>query len=396
MSNAEFLLAVNIGVSCLLGSAFLAIAIFDKTRVSGRWLASAYLCGVVYFAVEFAIPLVDGGIPLVTIGYAAFLAGLALFAVGLSRFYGYQLSLGQLALVFAACIAVKLGSDVLPRGSFVRLMLYQAPYAVMQGIGAWIVLSSRRGRLDDLLAGLLTLSALHFLAKPFIAVAAGGVGATPAAYSQTLYAQISQSSGAILSVAVALLLLVILVTELVGRITIASQTDTLSGLFNRRGFEVRSAPILEESLRTGMPVSLVLCDLDRFKSVNDSYGHSAGDRLIAAFARSLRGAVDERHLVGRIGGEEFAILAASANQGSARLLAETIRIAFARAGLPGMPATERFTASFGVAELLEGETMDDLFRRADRALYTAKKDGRDCVRTADALTPFAPARRKSG
>lgn len=395
MSNAEFLLAVNLGVSGLLAAAFLGVAAFDMTRVSGRWFAGAYLSGIVYFAIEFLIPIFGWGIPAVTVAYAAFLAALALFAVGLARFYGFALPLGLLALAFAACMAVKLGSDLLPRGSFTRLLLYQAPYAVMQGIGAWIVLSSRRNRLDLLLAALLVLSALHFLAKPVIATLAGGVGASPAAYSQTLYAQISQSSGAVLSVAVALLLLVILVTDLVAKITAASLTDSLSGLLNRRGFEAGMVPAVAQARERGLPVSLILCDLDRFKSVNDSYGHAAGDRLIEAFAASLRNAGAGRHLVGRVGGEEFAILAANANGVSARLLAEQVRIGFARSAAAGMPPHERFTASFGVAELEDDETTDDLFRRADRALYRAKRDGRDCVRVAEISAMARPARRSS-
>jgi diguanylate cyclase (GGDEF)-like protein len=385
MGSAEFILAVNIGVSGLLAAAFFALSTFERTGPSARWFAAAYVCGIAYFVIEFVIPILDAGTAFVTVAHIAFLCALACFTVGLARFYDYPLSMSQLALVFAVCVAIKIGSDLLPRESMLRQFLYQAPYAVMQGICAVLVLSTRRNRLDIALVALLAVSGAHFLAKPFIALAVGGVGARPADYSSTVYALISQSTGAVLSVAVALLLLVILVTELLGRITTASQTDVLSGLLNRRGFETKMAPLVETARRTGLPLSLIVCDLDRFKSVNDSYGHATGDRLIEAFAGSLLSAVGERHLVGRIGGEEFAILAYNANLGSARLLAESVRIAFTRTPIADMPATERFSASFGVAEMGEGETMDDLFRRADHALYRAKQDGRDCVRTSDAF-----------
>jgi diguanylate cyclase (GGDEF)-like protein len=138
-------------------------------------------------------------------------------------------------------------------------------------------------------------------------------------------------------------------------------------------------------------VSLVISDLDHFKSVNDNFGHAAGDTVIVTFARFLRSAMADHHLAGRIGGEEFAVLLPGTNLVAARLFAEGARNAFASLTVDGMAPTKRFTASFGVAELAGGETISDLMERADKALYLAKNSGRDCVKIAP-----RPGGRRSG
>jgi diguanylate cyclase (GGDEF)-like protein len=129
-----------------------------------------------------------------------------------------------------------------------------------------------------------------------------------------------------------------------------------------------------------VPVSLVICDLDHFKAVNDTWGHAAGDRVIAAFSATLRESAAGHHVVGRIGGEEFAALLPGFNLPAARLFAESVRMAFAGRAIEGFPEGESFTASFGVAEIAPGETAASLLLRADLALYEAKRAGRDCVR----------------
>jgi diguanylate cyclase (GGDEF)-like protein len=154
----------------------------------------------------------------------------------------------------------------------------------------------------------------------------------------------------------------------------------LSGLFNRGGFERHAEAAMRDAARRGLPVALVISDLDHFKAINDTFGHAAGDRVIEAFAGFLRSATNGNQIAGRIGGEEFAITLPGANLSGARLFAECARSAFAALPIDGLPDDRRFTASFGVAELRVGESFSDLMRRADEALYEAKKGGRDCVR----------------
>ena len=148
--------------------------------------------------------------------------------------------------------------------------------------------------------------------------------------------------------------------------------------------------------RLGIPVSLVVSDLDQFKSINDTFGHASGDVVIAAFAAFLKSAIAEHQLAGRVGGEEFAVLLPGTNVVAARLFAEGARSAFSASPIKeGLPEARRVTASFEVAEYMSGESFADFFDRADKALYLAKQSGRDCVQDR-ASARHAKIGRRSG
>ncbi len=381
MSAAGFILAINLVVAGLLGTAFLMVAVYDRARISARWLALSFFLGMAYFVVEVGMPFfTDARIPVV-VAFAVFLAATVAFNAGIAHKYEVAVPWRSMGAIFvASTVAVYFAQD-LPRQDFWRMMAYQAPYFVMQALAAGLVLSSRMRRgIDFALAALLSVSALQFLSKPFLAAALGGWGVNPQAYSQSTYAMVSQTLGTIFAMAIALMVLVILVRDLIADMAEKSETDTLSGLLNRRGFERQAHRALAYGARQGMPVSLVIADIDHFKSINDNFGHATGDRAIATFAQFLRTALSDHHVAGRIGGEEFAVVLPGTNLVAARLFAEGVRGVAARLCVEGIPEPSRLTASFGVAELASGEGLQELMQRADKALYEAKKAGRDRVR----------------
>ncbi|WP_027169067.1 GGDEF domain-containing protein [Mesorhizobium sp. WSM3224] len=384
MGSADFILMINLLVAGLLAAAFMTIAVYDTGRVSARWLAFSYLLGMAYFAIEFSIPaFADARLPVVA-AFAVFLGATIAFNGGLAHKYGVRPPWPpMLCFLVVASVAVYLVQD-LPRHSLTRMMAYQLPYAAMQFAALGIVLSSRQrlARLDHVLALVLGASAVQFASKPFIAGALGGWGANPQAYVQTSYALVSQSLGTVFGLALALLALAVLVRDVLAEATSKSETDALSGLFNRGGFERHADLAMRDAVRRGVPVALVIADLDYFKSINDSYGHACGDRVIETFAGFLREAAAEHHVAGRIGGEEFAIILPGTNLAAARLFAEGARNAFGALPIDGLPADHRCSASFGVAELTADEGFAALLRRADAALYEAKNAGRDCVRVS--------------
>jgi len=126
--------------------------------------------------------------------------------------------------------------------------------------------------------------------------------------------------------------------------------------------------------------------------VNDTYGHAVGDAVIAAFGELLSCLLRETDCAGRIGGEEFEILLWEADVEGAARFAERARAAFARTRLPGLDESARFTVSFGVTELAPGEPLASARRRADAALYQAKRQGRDRVAAAPAPGQRPPVR----
>jgi len=168
------------------------------------------------------------------------------------------------------------------------------------------------------------------------------------------------------------------------RATVESRTDPLTRLANRRVFDERLRQHLAECDRNGQVLSLILADLDHFKQVNDTYGHTAGDRVLAAVAASAKRTIRGIDLCTRYGGEELAILLPQTPMERAREVAERIRRSFESARVEVDGRVIAVTASFGVASFPTSTGRhDSLFSAADRALYEAKKAGRNCVRCAD-------------
>jgi diguanylate cyclase (GGDEF)-like protein len=160
----------------------------------------------------------------------------------------------------------------------------------------------------------------------------------------------------------------------------------LTGLANRRAFDDALARAVAEADRFGHNVGLVICDVDNFKRVNDLYGHAVGDHVLRSIAASLSAGVRGVDLVSRYGGEEFVMLLGKADVAMAWEVAERMRAAIEAKAIGVGEHTVFVTASFGVASYPETARLgDELFPAADKALYAAKREGRNCVRFARPL-----------
>jgi diguanylate cyclase (GGDEF)-like protein/PAS domain S-box-containing protein len=171
-----------------------------------------------------------------------------------------------------------------------------------------------------------------------------------------------------------------------------SITDTLTGLFNRRHFLSLARMEMERAVRTKVPFSILLFDIDRFKAYNDSYGHTEGDRLLAEVGELTRTTFRDMDSAFRFGGEEFVVLLPDTRRTGAMAAAERFRRRLAAAHFTpvgaGGPVT--VTASIGVAEYQDTHTLDDVVRCADLAMYAAKKEGRNRVVLYDQLLQESP------
>jgi diguanylate cyclase (GGDEF)-like protein/putative nucleotidyltransferase with HDIG domain len=184
--------------------------------------------------------------------------------------------------------------------------------------------------------------------------------------------------------------------KLVADVSEAARSDALTGLLNRRGFDERFLVELARARRNGERLSLLVGDLDRFKNLNDSYGHQEGDRVLRCVGEAIADAARESDACARIGGEEFAILLPDTDEQGAYLAAERLRgqVQVACASLPG-----ELTISVGVATFPQhGREGDSLMRAADQAVYMAKQLGRDRTvlfdpETASALDDVARRKR---
>ena len=196
------------------------------------------------------------------------------------------------------------------------------------------------------------------------------------AYNQDLEGRLSQSS------------------EIMGvlkkdmeRIRREAVTDGLTGLANRKAFDDQISRICRQSKRDKEPFSLIIVDIDHFKAFNDKYGHQIGDQVLRLVALTLVDEVKGQDMAARYGGEEFCIILPGTSVRGAEYVAENLRKAVERKEVVNRSTGDnlgQITISLGVAEYGVGETPEDLIRRADRALYKSKDDGRNRLTVAPA------------
>jgi len=164
-----------------------------------------------------------------------------------------------------------------------------------------------------------------------------------------------------------------------------SHTDPLTGVSNRRHFMPTLRKEIDRSQRFQHPISLIVLDIDNFKTINDVFGHSAGDAAICMLANTCRTMARQIDIVARLGGDEFAILLLEVNLENALTIAERIRSTIANTPIKGFGSKEiNFTISVGVAEQPQNQTSEEwLIERADVAMYQAKVAGRNCIMASD-------------
>ena len=164
----------------------------------------------------------------------------------------------------------------------------------------------------------------------------------------------------------------------------AAHLDPLTGTYNRASFDSNLLREVELARRHSTALSMIVIDIDLFKSINDTYGHSVGDDVIKSLARVIGKVIRKSDMLFRFGGEEFVVLLSNTQRDGALLLAERIRRGVEQTLVHTQQRNIHVTVSLGVATLSPSDTAQALFDKADQALYTAKAEGRNCVRS---LTP---------
>jgi diguanylate cyclase (GGDEF)-like protein len=172
---------------------------------------------------------------------------------------------------------------------------------------------------------------------------------------------------------------------------LASRTDSLTGLPNRRFILEQLDETLAEGRVSGSGLCAAIIDIDRFKDVNDTYGHDAGDAVLRHFAQICRERLRLGDHIGRIGGEEFLLILTDVRLNDAGRVLDEVRVGFPAATLPDQATRRPVTFSAGLTEALPQDDRSSILYRADRALYAAKAEGRNCTRIGfdRALNPAA-------
>jgi diguanylate cyclase len=157
-------------------------------------------------------------------------------------------------------------------------------------------------------------------------------------------------------------------------------TDPLTGILNRRGFEVMSRQALEDQVALSKGLCLLMVDIDHFKKINDTYGHLFGDKVIRAIAEALKSKIRGQDSVARIGGEEFAVLLTETEVSGAQIVAENVRKTIEKGKVRRLDTQDTIsdiTISIGISKYSEGAGIVDLLAQADDALYESKEQGRN-------------------
>ena len=163
--------------------------------------------------------------------------------------------------------------------------------------------------------------------------------------------------------------------------------DALTGLNNRRHFFYLAEQEVKRARRYDRKLAAMMLDIDHFKQVNDTYGHASGDKVLQAIAELSKRTLRKQDTIGRYGGEEFAVILPETDISRAMEVAERLRVAIASCPIDISQGTVDLTVSIGVAALDTDGNMavESLLDRADKALYAAKREGRDCVKVFNEL-----------
>ncbi len=168
-----------------------------------------------------------------------------------------------------------------------------------------------------------------------------------------------------------------------GRLEEMATTDQLTGLATRHAYEMLMQQAMRDTQRQKQPLAMLMVDVDRFKLINDGFGHLVGDRVLRGVAEAVRAALRSSDIVCRWGGDEFLVVLRNCDVTNGARIAETIRSLVEQTEFKAGSNLVAASVSVGVASLAPGETLDHLLTRADDALFQAKEEGRNCVRVAE-------------
>jgi diguanylate cyclase (GGDEF)-like protein len=377
--DTSTLYAVATMIAALLGLMLLFFG-FQERMAALKWWGSAYLLGAISVALWTLAGARFGELFLVALNAVGFLScGMVWNASRL--FHGRKPNYP--GLVLGALVWIATVMTLSPGATALRLTIGAGIVAVYAALTATELWTERRRTLRSrwpsvavpllhgfvLMLPILLGDLLHPHDQPFD----GSIWVTVFAIELVLYA-----------VGTVFLIFMLVSERAVTVHKTAASVDPLTGMFNRRGFAEACARVIEREAHGGRPVTALIFDIDHFKSINDRFGHPAGDEILKLFSAVVVNNLRISDLSGRIGGEEFAaLLPCPLEEGV--IVAERVREAFETSGIVCEEGAVDTTVSIGVAGGPAGTELEVLLAAADTALYQAKRSGRNRVEAAEEL-----------
>ena len=345
-----------------------------------RWWGTAYLLGAVSVALSTLAGNMLGAmlsLALNAVGFAA--CGMVWSAARV--FHGRNPNLPGLLL--GAMVWVAAVMTLKPEASVIRFMIGAAIVAIYATLTAAQLWSERRKTLQRRWPAIV-VPVLHGFVLMLPILLGGLLRPHDAAFAGSIWVTVFSIELVLYAVATVFVIFMLVSERVVTAHKTAASTDPLTGMFNRRGFAEATSRVIEREANAGRPVTVLIFDLDHFKSINDRFGHSAGDEILKLFATVVLSTLRITDLSGRVGGEEFAaLLPCPLEEGV--IAAERVREAFADSGIVVEDGPVDTTVSIGVAGGPAGTELEVLLAAADSALYQAKRNGRNRVQAAEEL-----------
>jgi diguanylate cyclase (GGDEF)-like protein len=345
-----------------------------------KWWGTAYLLGAASVAIWTLASTRLGMIPSLALNAVGFVAcGMVWNA---SRvFHGRKPNLPGLVLGAIAWVAAIM--TLPPEASAMRMTIGAAIVAVYAALTATELWSERRRVLQRRWPA-FAVPVLHGFVLMLPILLGDLLNPQDLAYGNNIWVTVFSVELVLYAVGTVFVIFMLVSERTVTAHKTAASMDPLTSMFNRRGFAEASSRVIEREANAGRPVTVLIFDIDHFKSINDRFGHPAGDEILKLFATIVVNSLRITDLSGRIGGEEFAaLLPCSLEEGIAA--ADRVREAFMNSGIVVEDGPVDTTVSIGVAGGPAGTELEVLLAAADTALYQAKRGGRNRVEAAEEL-----------
>ena len=366
-------------VAAMLGAMLLVFG-RQENIAALKWWGSAYLLGATSVALWTLAAGMFGELLLLALSAVGFVACGMVWSA--SRvFHGRKPNWPGLVLGAMAWIAAVM--TLPPEASAMRMTIGAGIVAVYAALTAAELGSDRRRALQRRWPAIM-VPVLHGFVLMLPILLGDLMHAHDAAFADSIWVTVYSVELVLYAVGTVFVIFMLVSDRAVTVHKTAASMDPLTGLFNRRGFAEACSRVIEREAHAGRPVTVLIFDIDHFKSINDRFGHPAGDEILKLFAAVVVNGLRITDLSGRIGGEEFAALLPCALEEGV-IVAERVRETFAGAGLVDETGPVDTTVSIGVAGGPAGTELEVLLAAADTALYQAKRGGRNRVEAAEEL-----------
>lgn len=370
------LLATMVSILGLFTTVFAATYLYDRKQKFAGWLAISYICGLAAFLVdinrfEYFPILSDVTAKLLFWGYSL------AFSAGIFSRYKVKFPVTIIGAIGGIGMAILSWFAWVEPDNIKRTILSALTAGSILTVALPVLWKNRNGILGNIFFLLFALLCATYFVRPMFVYGMLESAYTPENYHNSTYVTLLYGASVIGGLTCGMTMVIMIGYDLIRTHQMASSTDPLTGLMNRRGLDKYVTQEIDG--QNAIDRAVIMADLDKFKQINDRFGHDVGDEVLKRVGALLEMTTSEIGAVARVGGEEFVIVLNAMAKTDAMIVAQHLRLSLSAILHPELEAGQKITSSLGVAIIEEGESFNMTMRRADIALYEAKAAGRNCV-----------------